>query len=149
MWLLTSWSLRHVLEVSDQDWRSRNSIGTFLKSFPYMNGINAFRKWCIVIRLLVFSCFACAVTLACGCFPQVARRIGRIFYMTSFPLALPLPPSALRPPDRDPLPSETRPPSSGSTSSPFSAPLACRASPKQENGNPPSAGSYDSTKALS
>ncbi|KAL6482919.1 hypothetical protein MHYP_G00077910 [Metynnis hypsauchen] len=80
---------------------------------------------------------------------QVARRIGRIFYMTSFPLALPLPPSALRPPDRDPLPTETRPPSSGSTSSPFSAPPACRASPKQENGNPPSAGSYDSTKALS
>ncbi|XP_007246341.3 sterile alpha motif domain-containing protein 11 isoform X2 [Astyanax mexicanus] len=80
---------------------------------------------------------------------QVARRIGRIFYMTSFPLALPLPPSALRPPDRDPLPAETRPPSAGSTSSPFSAPPACRASPKQENGNPPPAGSYDSTKALS
>ncbi|XP_066529381.1 sterile alpha motif domain-containing protein 11 isoform X2 [Hoplias malabaricus] len=80
---------------------------------------------------------------------QVARRIGRIFYMTSFPLALPLPPSALRPPERDPLPTEPRPPSSGSTSSPFSAPPACRASPKQENGNPPSSGSYDSTKALS
>uniref|UniRef100_A0A672K4X2 Sterile alpha motif domain containing 11 n=1 Tax=Sinocyclocheilus grahami TaxID=75366 RepID=A0A672K4X2_SINGR len=78
---------------------------------------------------------------------QVARRIGRIFYMTSFPLALPLPPSALRPTDRDPLPTETRPPSTGSTSSPFSVPpLACRASPKQENGNPSSAGAYDSTK---
>ncbi|XP_059383790.1 sterile alpha motif domain-containing protein 11-like isoform X1 [Carassius carassius] len=78
---------------------------------------------------------------------QVARRIGRIFYMTSFPLALPLPPSALRPTDRDPLPAETRPPSTGSTSSPFSVPPpACRASPKQENGNPSSAGAYDSTK---
>uniref|UniRef100_A0A672KED0 Sterile alpha motif domain containing 11 n=1 Tax=Sinocyclocheilus grahami TaxID=75366 RepID=A0A672KED0_SINGR len=78
---------------------------------------------------------------------QVARRIGRIFYMTSFPLALPLPPSALRPTDRDPLPTETRPPSTGSTSSPFSVPPpACRASPKQENGNPSSAGAYDSTK---
>ncbi|XP_035378500.1 sterile alpha motif domain-containing protein 11 isoform X3 [Electrophorus electricus] len=80
---------------------------------------------------------------------QVARRIGRIFYMTSFPLALPLPPSALRPPDRDPLPAETRPPSAGSTSSPFPAPPACRASPKQENGNPHPAGAYDSTKAPS
>ncbi|XP_077074785.1 sterile alpha motif domain-containing protein 11 isoform X2 [Siphateles boraxobius] len=78
---------------------------------------------------------------------QVARRIGRIFYMTSFPLALPLPPSVLRPTDRDPLPAETRPPSTGSTSSPFSVPPpACRASPKQENGNPSSAGAYDSTK---
>uniref|UniRef100_A0A9J8DM22 Sterile alpha motif domain containing 11 n=1 Tax=Cyprinus carpio carpio TaxID=630221 RepID=A0A9J8DM22_CYPCA len=78
---------------------------------------------------------------------QVARRIGRIFYMTSFPLALPLLPSALRPTDRDPLPAETRPPSTGSTSSPFSVPPpACRASPKQENGNPSSAGAYDSTK---
>ncbi|KTG01274.1 hypothetical protein cypCar_00030480 [Cyprinus carpio] len=87
------------------------------------------------------------VTLACGCFLQVARRIGRIFYMTSFPLALPLLPSALRPTDRDPLPAETRPSSTGSTSSPFSVPPpACRASPKQENGNPSSAGAYDSTK---
>lgn len=78
---------------------------------------------------------------------QVARRIGRIFYMTSFPLALPLPPSALRPTDRDPLPTETRPPSTSSTSSPFSVPPpACRTSPKQENGNPSSAGAYDSTK---
>ncbi|XP_051518958.1 sterile alpha motif domain-containing protein 11 isoform X2 [Myxocyprinus asiaticus] len=78
---------------------------------------------------------------------QVARRIGRIFYMTSFPLALPLPPSALRSTDRDPLPAETRPPSTGSTSLPFSVPpLACRASPKQENGNSSTAGAYDSTK---
>ncbi|XP_051962325.1 sterile alpha motif domain-containing protein 11-like isoform X1 [Xyrauchen texanus] len=76
---------------------------------------------------------------------QVARRIGRIFYMTSFPLALPLPPSVIRPKDRDPLPAETRPPSTGSTSSPFSVP-ACRVSPKQEKGNPSAAGAYDSTK---
>ncbi|XP_031422243.1 sterile alpha motif domain-containing protein 11 isoform X3 [Clupea harengus] len=76
---------------------------------------------------------------------QVARRIGRIFYMTSFPLALPLPPSALRPPDRDPLPMEPRPPSTGSTSSPYSGPAAGRASPKQENGSVVSAGAYDST----
>ncbi|KAI5095665.1 sterile alpha motif domain-containing protein 11 isoform X2 [Silurus meridionalis] len=80
---------------------------------------------------------------------QVARRTGRIFYMTSFPLALPLAPSALRPPDRDPLPAETRPPSARSTSSPFSAPPACRASPKQENGNTPTGAAYDSTKPLS
>ncbi|TSN03433.1 Sterile alpha motif domain-containing protein 11 [Bagarius yarrelli] len=80
---------------------------------------------------------------------QVARRTGRIFYMTSFPLALPLAPSALRPPDRDPLPAETRPTSTRSTSSPFSAPLACRASPKQENGNSSTGAAYDSTKALS
>ncbi|TRY96621.1 hypothetical protein DNTS_024248, partial [Danionella cerebrum] len=78
---------------------------------------------------------------------QVARRIGRIFYMSSFPLALPLPPSALRPTDRDPLPTETRPPSLGSTSSSFSVPPpTCRTSPKQENGNPSTAGAYDSTK---
>ncbi|XP_076132543.1 sterile alpha motif domain-containing protein 11 isoform X2 [Alosa pseudoharengus] len=76
---------------------------------------------------------------------QVARRIGRIFYMTSFPLALPLPPSALRPPDRDPLPMETRPPSAGSTSSPYSGPAAGRATPKQENGSAVSAGAYDSS----
>lgn len=75
---------------------------------------------------------------------QVARRIGRIFYMTSFPLALPLPPSALRPPEREPM--ETRPPSSGSPSSPYSGPSApSRASPKQENGSMASAGGYDST----
>ncbi|XP_056155108.1 uncharacterized protein samd11 [Lampris incognitus] len=80
---------------------------------------------------------------------QVARRVGRIFYMTSFPLALPLPPSAtLRPPerDRDPLatPSDTplplslahphRPASTSSSSSPYSGPTLGRSSPKQENG---------------
>ncbi|KAG7472752.1 hypothetical protein MATL_G00112230 [Megalops atlanticus] len=77
---------------------------------------------------------------------QVARRVGRILYMTSFPLAFPLPPSALRPPERDPLPMENRPPSAGSPSPPYSGPPACRASPKQENGNASSAGVCDTPK---
>ncbi|XP_066547573.1 sterile alpha motif domain-containing protein 11 isoform X2 [Amia ocellicauda] len=77
---------------------------------------------------------------------QVARRIGRVLYMTSFPLAFPLQPSALRPPDRDPPPVENRPPSSGSVSSPYSAPPASRISPKQENGNSSSVGIGDTTK---
>ncbi|XP_029911129.1 sterile alpha motif domain-containing protein 11 isoform X1 [Myripristis murdjan] len=81
---------------------------------------------------------------------QVARRVGRIFYMTSFPLALPLPPSAtLRPPerDRDPLTTQSdtplplslshphRPASASSSSSPYGGPTPGRSSPKQENGN--------------
>ncbi|XP_067095207.1 sterile alpha motif domain-containing protein 11 [Osmerus mordax] len=79
---------------------------------------------------------------------QVARRVGRIFYMTSFPLALPLPPSALRPPDRDPLPSETplahRPASASSSSSPYSGPApSSRSSPKQENGNVSASAGYE------
>uniref|UniRef100_A0AAX7VQL0 Sterile alpha motif domain containing 11 n=1 Tax=Astatotilapia calliptera TaxID=8154 RepID=A0AAX7VQL0_ASTCA len=59
---------------------------------------------------------------------QVARRVGRLFYMTGFPLAFPFPPSAaLRPPerDRDPL----------TASSPYSGPTPGCSSPKQENGN--------------
>ncbi|XP_070767123.1 sterile alpha motif domain-containing protein 11 [Enoplosus armatus] len=81
---------------------------------------------------------------------QVARRVGRLFYMTGFPLAFPFPPSAaLRPPerDRDPLttPSDTplplslslphRPTSTSSSSSPYSGPTPGCSSPKQENGN--------------
>ncbi|XP_037335340.2 sterile alpha motif domain-containing protein 11 isoform X2 [Pungitius pungitius] len=81
---------------------------------------------------------------------QVARRVGRLFYMTGFPLAFPFPPSAaLRPPerDRDPLttPSDTllplslslphRPTSASSSSSPYSGPTPGCSSPKQENGN--------------
>ncbi|KAJ8395201.1 hypothetical protein AAFF_G00036570 [Aldrovandia affinis] len=77
---------------------------------------------------------------------QVARRVGRILYMTSFPLAFPVPPSALRPPDRDSLPMENRPPSVSSPSSPYSGLPACRTSPKQENGNASSAGVCDSAK---
>ncbi|XP_072224076.1 sterile alpha motif domain-containing protein 11 isoform X1 [Leuresthes tenuis] len=81
---------------------------------------------------------------------QVARRVGRLFYMTGFPLAFPFPPSAAqRPPerDRDPLttPSDTplplplslqhRPTSTSSSSSPYSGPTPGCSSPKQENGN--------------
>ncbi|XP_062315880.1 sterile alpha motif domain-containing protein 11 isoform X3 [Osmerus eperlanus] len=84
----------------------------------------------------------------CAEYTQVARRVGRIFYMTSFPLALPLPPSALRPPDRDPLPSETplahRPASASSSSSPYSGPApSSRSSPKQENGNVSASAGYE------
>ncbi|KAG9353158.1 hypothetical protein JZ751_017734, partial [Albula glossodonta] len=77
---------------------------------------------------------------------QVARRVGRVLYMTSLPLAFPLPPSALRPPERDAPPTENRPPSTGSATSPYGGPPACRASPKQENGNASSAGVCDSSK---
>ncbi|XP_036802625.1 sterile alpha motif domain-containing protein 11 isoform X2 [Oncorhynchus mykiss] len=94
---------------------------------------------------------------------QVARRVGRIFYMTSFPLALPLalppaiPPSALRPPDRDLQPSDTplalplRPLSSASSSSsPYSGPPpACHSSPKQENANGSVSGGYEAAKTPS
>ncbi|XP_037335342.2 sterile alpha motif domain-containing protein 11 isoform X3 [Pungitius pungitius] len=86
----------------------------------------------------------------CAEYTQVARRVGRLFYMTGFPLAFPFPPSAaLRPPerDRDPLttPSDTllplslslphRPTSASSSSSPYSGPTPGCSSPKQENGN--------------
>uniref|UniRef100_A0A8C2XK81 Sterile alpha motif domain containing 11 n=1 Tax=Cyclopterus lumpus TaxID=8103 RepID=A0A8C2XK81_CYCLU len=81
---------------------------------------------------------------------QVARRVGRLFYMTGFPLAFPFPPSAaLRPPERDrdslTTPSDTplqlslslphRPTSTSSSSSPYSGPTPGCSSPKQENGN--------------
>ncbi|XP_068454640.1 sterile alpha motif domain-containing protein 11 isoform X3 [Clinocottus analis] len=86
----------------------------------------------------------------CAEYTQVARRVGRLFYMTGFPLAFPFPPSAaLRPPerDRDPLttPSDTplplslslphRPTSTSSSSSPYSGATPGCSSPKQENGN--------------
>nr|XP_019967370.1 PREDICTED: sterile alpha motif domain-containing protein 11-like [Paralichthys olivaceus] len=74
---------------------------------------------------------------------QVARRVGRLFYMTGFPLAFPFPPSAaLRPTDRDrdtplplPLSLPHRPTSTSSSSSPYSGPIPACSSPKQENGN--------------
>ncbi|XP_062248927.1 sterile alpha motif domain-containing protein 11 isoform X1 [Platichthys flesus] len=74
---------------------------------------------------------------------QVARRVGRLFYMTGFPLAFPFPPSAaLRPTDRDrdtplphPLTLSHRPASTSSSSSPYSGPTPACSSPKQENGN--------------
>ncbi|XP_053136784.1 sterile alpha motif domain-containing protein 11 isoform X2 [Hemicordylus capensis] len=66
---------------------------------------------------------------------QVAKRVGRVLYMASFPMAFPLQPPGLRPTDRDLPPADLRPPSTGS---PYSSTLlpASRISPKQENGNP-------------
>ncbi|KAG7273359.1 hypothetical protein CRUP_022902 [Coryphaenoides rupestris] len=112
-------------------------------------------------RECVCVCVCVCVWLFRGVCVYVARRLGRIFYMTSFPLALPLPPSAmptrLTERERD-TPSETplslamahhgtlRPASSsppGGGSSPFSggasAPLG-RSAPKQENGGSAAAG---------
>ncbi|XP_077471573.1 sterile alpha motif domain-containing protein 11 isoform X2 [Stigmatopora argus] len=76
----------------------------------------------------------------CAEYAQVARRIGRLFYMTGFPLAFPFPPSAaIAPPERDgeqadapslPLALLQRPPSVGGTSHGGSAPG--RSSPKSE-----------------
>ncbi|KAJ6658768.1 hypothetical protein lerEdw1_019689 [Lerista edwardsae] len=70
---------------------------------------------------------------------QVAKRVGRVLYMASFPMAFPLQPPGLRPADRDLPPSDLRPPSTGSlASSPYNSTLlpASRISPKQENGTP-------------
>ncbi|XP_064028082.1 sterile alpha motif domain-containing protein 11 isoform X4 [Pogoniulus pusillus] len=68
---------------------------------------------------------------------QVAKRVGRVLYMAGFPMAFPLQPPGLRPPERDLAPAELRPSSTGSVASPFSSlPSASRVSPKQENGNP-------------
>ncbi|XP_053865034.1 sterile alpha motif domain-containing protein 11 isoform X5 [Malaclemys terrapin pileata] len=80
---------------------------------------------------------------------QVAKRVGRVLYMASFPMAFPLQPPGLRPPDRDLASAELRPSSTGSVSSPYSSSLlpASRVSPKQENGNPSlMAGINDTTK---
>ncbi|XP_042557963.1 sterile alpha motif domain-containing protein 11 isoform X1 [Dipodomys spectabilis] len=64
---------------------------------------------------------------------QVAKRLGRIFYMASFPVALPLQPS-LRGPEQ--LSPGQQPLSPATTTSPYGGthPHAGRASPKQENG---------------
>ncbi|KAM8787486.1 sterile alpha motif domain-containing protein 11 isoform 5-T10 [Rhynchonycteris naso] len=66
---------------------------------------------------------------------QVAKRLGRVFYMASFPMALPLQPPMLRPPERE-LTSEDQPLSPALAPSPYGGghPTAGRASPKQENG---------------
>ncbi|XP_049611581.1 sterile alpha motif domain-containing protein 11 isoform X1 [Syngnathus scovelli] len=80
---------------------------------------------------------------------QVARRIGRLFYMTGFPLAFPFPPSAsLRPSERDgeppgvpadtlslPLTLLQRPASTSESSSPYRGPTPGCSSPKQEKAN--------------
>lgn len=82
-----------------------------------------------------------------GCteYTQVARRFGRLFYMSGFPFAFPFPPALLRPPERDrdsltvsseatlPLTvSHTNRPSS--TSSSYSGTTPGCSSPRQENG---------------
>ncbi|NXP45972.1 SAM11 protein, partial [Heliornis fulica] len=65
---------------------------------------------------------------------QVAKRVGRVLYMAGFPMAFPLQPPGLRPPERDLPPADLRPSSTGSVASPFSSglPAASRVSPKQE-----------------
>uniref|UniRef100_A0A2K6D1W0 Sterile alpha motif domain containing 11 n=1 Tax=Macaca nemestrina TaxID=9545 RepID=A0A2K6D1W0_MACNE len=66
---------------------------------------------------------------------QVARRLGRVFYMASFPVALPLQPPILRAPERE-LGTGEQPLSPKTAASPYGGghTLAGRASPKQENG---------------
>uniref|UniRef100_A0A672UX32 Sterile alpha motif domain containing 11 n=1 Tax=Strigops habroptila TaxID=2489341 RepID=A0A672UX32_STRHB len=80
---------------------------------------------------------------------QVAKRVGRVLYMAGFPMAFPLQPPGLRPPERElPPATDLRPSSTGSVASPFSGlPSASRVSPKQENGTPSvMAGLSDTTK---
>ncbi|XP_036918181.1 sterile alpha motif domain-containing protein 11 isoform X4 [Sturnira hondurensis] len=66
---------------------------------------------------------------------QVAKRLGRVFYMASFPVALPLQPPTLRAPEREPTSGE-QPPSPAVAPSPYGAghPAASQASPEPENG---------------
>ncbi|XP_016000030.1 sterile alpha motif domain-containing protein 11 isoform X3 [Rousettus aegyptiacus] len=66
---------------------------------------------------------------------QVAKRLGRVFYMASVPVALPLQPPTLRAPERE-LPSGEQPLSPATAPSPYGPvhPTAGRASPKHENG---------------
>ncbi|KAM7404576.1 hypothetical protein PAMP_011913 [Pampus punctatissimus] len=109
------------------------------------NSVEDISKWSVEDVCGFISSLA-----GCAEYTQVARRVGRLFYMTGFPLAFPFPPSAaLRPPerDRDPLttPSDNplplslslphRPTSTSSSSSPYSGPTPGCSSPKQENGN--------------
>lgn len=86
----------------------------------------------------------------CAEYTQVARRVGRLFYMTGFPFTFPFPSAMLRPPDRDrdvlttapdtpllltPLSRPHRPTSASSGSSPYSGPTpGCSSPSKQENG---------------
>ncbi|XP_073459143.1 sterile alpha motif domain-containing protein 11 isoform X5 [Aquarana catesbeiana] len=68
---------------------------------------------------------------------QVAKRLGRVLYMASFPVAFPLQHPSLRAADRELGSSEIRPPSTGSAGSPFPSALLppSRISPKHENGS--------------
>ncbi|XP_051695456.2 sterile alpha motif domain-containing protein 11 isoform X2 [Oryctolagus cuniculus] len=66
---------------------------------------------------------------------QVARRLGRVFYMASFPMALPLQPPTLRGPEPELATGEQ--PLSPAATSPYGGtqPCASRDSPRQENGS--------------
>ncbi|XP_051027082.1 sterile alpha motif domain-containing protein 11 isoform X2 [Acomys russatus] len=65
---------------------------------------------------------------------QVAKRLGRVFYMASFPVALPLQPPSLQAPELSP---GQQPLSPATTTSPYEGAYlpTGRASPKQENGS--------------
>ncbi|XP_023686325.2 sterile alpha motif domain-containing protein 11 isoform X1 [Paramormyrops kingsleyae] len=80
---------------------------------------------------------------------QVARRVGRVLYMTSFPLAFPLPSLVPRPPERDQSAAEARPTSVGSPPATYGATPTSRSSPKTENGSTSSAVACDANKAPS
>ncbi|XP_036601532.1 sterile alpha motif domain-containing protein 11 isoform X3 [Trichosurus vulpecula] len=68
---------------------------------------------------------------------HVAKRVGRLFYMASFPVALPLQAPGLRGTTDRELPGELQPSSPANTASPFGGSFsASRGSPKQENGTP-------------
>uniref|UniRef100_F6TTM8 Sterile alpha motif domain containing 11 n=1 Tax=Ornithorhynchus anatinus TaxID=9258 RepID=F6TTM8_ORNAN len=69
---------------------------------------------------------------------QVAKRVGRVLYLANFPMAFPLQPPGLRPPERDLMAPDLRPASPASVASPCGGGLGplSRVSPKQ-NGNPP------------
>nr|XP_045005181.1 sterile alpha motif domain-containing protein 11 isoform X2 [Jaculus jaculus] len=66
---------------------------------------------------------------------QVAKRVGRVFYMASFPVALPLQPPSMRAPE--PLSPGQQPLSPATTTSSYGGahPPTGRTSPKQENGS--------------
>ncbi|XP_073089064.1 sterile alpha motif domain-containing protein 11 isoform X3 [Manis javanica] len=67
---------------------------------------------------------------------QVAKRLGRVFYMASFPVALPLQPPTLRVPEQELALTVGEQPSPAVALSPYGGgrPPAGQASPKQENG---------------
>lgn len=66
----------------------------------------------------------------------MAKRLGRVFYMASFPVALPLQPPTLRVPEQELALTVGEQPSPAVALSPYGGggPPAGQASPKQENG---------------
>ncbi|XP_071473316.1 sterile alpha motif domain-containing protein 11 isoform X7 [Marmota flaviventris] len=81
---------------------------------------------------------------------QVAKRLGRVFYMASFPVALPLQPPTLQAPEQE-LTSREQPLSPPTANSPYggSHPPTSRASPKPENGTAAMLpGAPDATQSL-